>query len=152
MGVWVFFGCPIIKNLTRVEIKNINYGNKHNCWTYFNQVWIVSELKLTSHGILRKTQQNQSNMSWLMIMVRIHFDQISFFFLKGFWLVISCKQECIPVGCIPRTVCPGGAQGGVCPGRCTPPPPPVDRHLWKHNFSATTFVDGNNDRNDLISI
>ena len=49
---------------------------------------------------------------------------------------ISHIQECIPVGCVPSAavaVCWGGVQFS---------PLWTDRHLWKHNLSATTVTDG----------
>ena len=78
-----------------------------------------------------------------------------------------CPWGCLPrVGVSARGVCPGGclpgqgvsAQGSVClprdvsawPGGGvsaqgdTSPCGQNGRHLWKHNLSATTVVDGNN--------
>ena len=56
-------------------------------------------------------------------------------------------------GCLPRGICLGGVsargclpRGCVCLGVCLPDPPPCgknDRHVWKHNLSATTDADGN---------
>ena len=71
-------------------------------------------------------------------------------------------------GCLPRGwqvyafcrggVCPEGmgvSAGGACllPGRCTRPLW-TDRHLWRHNLSATTVADGNNSviRSNLFRI
>ena len=43
-----------------------------------------------------------------------------------------------------RACLPGGVSArGVSAQGYTPPLPPVDRHLWKHNLSATTIADGN---------
>ena len=61
-------------------------------------------------------------------------------------------RGCLPGGCLPGSVCLGGvsareisAQGGVCllHGGSTLPSR-TDRHLWKHNLSATTVADCKN--------
>ena len=49
---------------------------------------------------------------------------------------LSTCQGVSARGCLPA--------GGVClPGSLHLPPPWTDRHLWKHNLSATTVADGN---------
>ena len=67
--------------------------------------------------------------------------------------VVHCfcfiEQECIPVGCVPSAAVVISEGGRCVPigvfawGGCTPPPLWTDRHLWKHNLSATTVADGN---------
>ena len=82
----------------------------------------------------------------------------SVFYLELIFCSHLNKQEWIPVGCVPSAavavcwgvggVCPGEGvclpnRGvGVCPGGSTPAPLWTDRHLWKHNLSATTVPDG----------
>ena len=47
------------------------------------------------------------------------------------WGVSACLERCLP------------AWGGVClPGRGVHLPVWIDRHMWKHNLSTTTVVNG----------
>ena len=66
---------------------------------------------------------------------------------------LSAQGVCLPRGCLPRGCLPKGVSawrgclpgGGVCPGGCTHPPVDriLDKHLWKHYLSATSFANSN---------